>query len=236
MTTLQRGRVVYVAYTQTTDSWDLSQKILRLARKKAFRRLVVDIRQNGGGNNQKYWPLLDAIKSKVVNRRTRPVLLTGRTTFSAAGNFAADVERFTRADRRAARRVAEPVGRLRAGRSPARRARGARRDAVRAEWAAGRHAQPSSRQRPRRGVERRLARRTRPGARQAAPAMRGLVVLALLAAMLGGGNGDRGEAAAAAPGLLRHEGGAEEQRAVQGLGRRDARVCCSGRGRRDAAS
>jgi hypothetical protein len=105
VTTLQRGRVVYVAYTQTTDSWDLSQKILRLARKNAFRRLVVDVRQNGGGNNQKYWPLLDAIKSKVVNRRTRPVLLTGRTTFSAAGNFAADVERFTRA-----RIIGEPPG------------------------------------------------------------------------------------------------------------------------------
>jgi hypothetical protein len=105
VTTLQRGRVVYVAYTQTTDSWDLSQKILRLARKKAFRRLVVDVRQNGGGNNEKYWPLLDAIKSKVVNRRTRPVLLTGRTTFSAAGNFAADVERFT-----PARIIGEPPG------------------------------------------------------------------------------------------------------------------------------
>ena len=105
VTTMQKGRVVYVAYTQTTDSGDLSQRILRLARKKPFRRLVVDIRQNGGGNNQKYWPLLDAIKSKVVNRHTRPALLTGRTTFSAAGNFAADVERFTRA-----RIVGEPPG------------------------------------------------------------------------------------------------------------------------------
>lgn len=105
VTTMQKGRVVYVAYTQTTDSGDLSQRILRLARKKPFRRLVVDVRQNGGGNNQKYWPLLHAIKSKVVNRHTRPALLTGRTTFSAAGNFAADVERFTRA-----RIVGEPPG------------------------------------------------------------------------------------------------------------------------------
>ena len=105
VTTAQRGRVVYVAYTQTTDSYDLSQRILRLARKKAFRRLVVDIRQNGGGNNQKYAPLLQALAGKLVNRHTRPVLLTSRTTFSAAGNFAADVERFTRA-----RIVGEPPG------------------------------------------------------------------------------------------------------------------------------
>ena len=83
----------------------LTASDVRLARKKAFRRLVVDVRQNGGGNNQKYRPLLDAIKSTVVNRRTRPVLLTGRTTFSAAGNFAADLERFTRA-----RIIGEPPG------------------------------------------------------------------------------------------------------------------------------
>jgi hypothetical protein len=40
-----------------------------------------------------------------VNRRSRPVLLTGRTTFSAAGNFAAEVERSTRA-----RLIGEPPG------------------------------------------------------------------------------------------------------------------------------
>jgi hypothetical protein len=38
-------------------------------------------------------------------RRSRPVVLTGRTTFSAAGNFVAEVERFTRA-----RLIGEPPG------------------------------------------------------------------------------------------------------------------------------
>jgi hypothetical protein len=41
----------------------------------------------------------------VVTRRSRPVVLTGRTTFSAAGNFVAEVEQFTRA-----RLVGEPPG------------------------------------------------------------------------------------------------------------------------------
>lgn len=105
LTTLQRGRYVYVAYTHTGDAWDLAERIKRLARKPAFRRLIVDVRQNGGGDNSRYFPLLDALASKVVNRRSRPVLLTGRTTFSAAGNFAADVEESTRA-----RLIGEPPG------------------------------------------------------------------------------------------------------------------------------
>jgi hypothetical protein len=105
VTTLQNGRFVYVAYTQTGAAWDLAERIRRLATKRAFRRLIVDVRQNGGGDNTKYFPLLDAIASKVVNRRSRPVLLTGRTTFSAAGNFAADVEHSTRA-----RLIGEPPG------------------------------------------------------------------------------------------------------------------------------
>ena len=103
--TLQKGRFVYVAYTQTGDAWDLAERIKRLARKPAFRRLIVDVRQNGGGDNSRYFALLDALASKVVNRRSRPVLLTGRTTFSAAGNFAADVEEST-----PARLIGEPPG------------------------------------------------------------------------------------------------------------------------------
>jgi hypothetical protein len=103
--TLQRGRFVYVAYTHTGDAWDLAERIKRLARKPTFRRVIVDVRQNGGGDNSRYFPLLDALASKVVNRRSRPVLLTGRTTFSAAGNFAADVEEST-----PARLIGEPPG------------------------------------------------------------------------------------------------------------------------------
>jgi C-terminal processing protease CtpA/Prc len=83
----------------------LVSRILRLARKPAFRRLIVDVRQNGGGNNTTYGPLLQALRNKWVVRRTRPVVLTGRTTFSAAGNFVAEVERFTRA-----RLIGEPPG------------------------------------------------------------------------------------------------------------------------------
>jgi C-terminal processing protease CtpA/Prc len=105
VTTLQRGKFVYAAYTVTQDPRPLVTRILRLARKRVFRRLIVDVRQNGGGNNSTYYPLLDALKNRAVVRRSRPVVLTGRTTFSAAGNFVAEVEQFTRA-----RLVGEPPG------------------------------------------------------------------------------------------------------------------------------
>jgi hypothetical protein len=103
--TLQRGRFVYVAYNSTYDSADLAARVIGLARKPSFRRVILDLRQNGGGNNAKYSPLLNALANRFVVRRMRPVVLTGRTTFSAAGNFVADIERFTRA-----RLVGEPPG------------------------------------------------------------------------------------------------------------------------------
>jgi hypothetical protein len=103
--TVQRGRFVYVAYNSTFDSVELAARVVRLARKPAFRRVILDLRQNGGGNNSKYAALLNALTNRYVVRRSRPVVLTGRTTFSAAGNFVADIERFTRA-----RLVGEPPG------------------------------------------------------------------------------------------------------------------------------
>jgi C-terminal processing protease CtpA/Prc len=59
--------------------------------------VIVDVRLNGGGNNAAYLPLLDALTRPDVNRRGKLFVLAGRATFSAAGNFVADVDRATRA-------------------------------------------------------------------------------------------------------------------------------------------
>jgi hypothetical protein len=104
LTTLQRGRALYLGYRLTTGpTYDLAQRLLRLARRPAVRRVVVDTRLNHGGDNTTYGPLLDVLQRPVVERKL--VVLTGRATFSAAGNFVADVERFTKA-----RFVGEPSG------------------------------------------------------------------------------------------------------------------------------
>lgn len=59
--------------------------------------MVVDLRLNGGGNNTSYGSLIAALRNRVVNRPGKLVVLTSRITFSAAGNFAADIDHSTRA-------------------------------------------------------------------------------------------------------------------------------------------
>ena len=98
VSTLQRGRVVYVGYNAVRpNTYPASRKILRLARQRKVRRVIVDVRLNPGGDNHTYVWLLGALRSKTVNRRGRLIVLMGRSTFSAAQNFVTEVERRTRA-------------------------------------------------------------------------------------------------------------------------------------------
>src|SRR5829696_4161031 len=105
ITPLQRGRAVYLAYNQTTYPGLIPRRLLRLARKPKVRRVVIDLRLNGGGNNTTYGSLLAALRSRTINRPGKLAVLTSRVTFSAAGNFAADIDRSTRA-----RFFGEPTG------------------------------------------------------------------------------------------------------------------------------
>jgi C-terminal processing protease CtpA/Prc len=87
---------VYLAYRVTSaPSPDVLERLSRLGRRPGVRRVVVDVRLNGGGNNGTYGELLDVLAQPAISRKL--VLLTGRQTFSAAGNFVADVARATRA-------------------------------------------------------------------------------------------------------------------------------------------
>ena len=55
--------------------------------------IVVDLRENGGGNNRTYRPLLDLLTASRANADGRLFALIGRGTFSAAGNFVTDLEK-----------------------------------------------------------------------------------------------------------------------------------------------
>ena len=104
LTSLERGRSLYLGYHMVASPpQSLVDRILRAARKPGFRKLVIDVRHNGGGDNTTYSPLLDLINEKPL--RGKVVLLLGRMTFSAAGNFAAAVDNQTKA-----RLVGEPSG------------------------------------------------------------------------------------------------------------------------------
>ncbi len=95
LTTLDRGRAVYLGYRMTTgDTWATSRRLLQLAGRRGVRRVIVDVRLNHGGDNTTYGALLDAIQRLAKKRVV--VLLIGRATFSAAGNFAADVDALPR--------------------------------------------------------------------------------------------------------------------------------------------
>jgi hypothetical protein len=95
---LAKGRVVYAVYSHTTEPTSrFATALLERARQPNVRRVIVDVRLNPGGDNTTYGPLVQALRSRVVNRQGRLVLLTGRVTFSAAGNFVAEVDAFTRA-------------------------------------------------------------------------------------------------------------------------------------------
>jgi hypothetical protein len=93
---LERGRSLYLGFHQVTyPPPALLDRILRAARSPGFRKLVIDVRANGGGDNTTYGPLLELIKAKPL--RGKVVVLMGRMTFSAAGNFVADVDQETKA-------------------------------------------------------------------------------------------------------------------------------------------
>ena len=96
--TLANGRAVYVGYNSVRLPADaVLRKLERLVRGPRVRRVIVDVRLNGGGDNTTYAYLTSLFGSRVVNRRGRLHLLVGRATFSAAANFAAEIDRDTRA-------------------------------------------------------------------------------------------------------------------------------------------
>jgi hypothetical protein len=98
VTTLARGRAVYVGFNAVfAPAPAVLRRIRRLALVPRTRRVIVDLRLNGGGDNTTYGPLVDLFASKQVNRRGKLFLLIGRATFSAAANFAAEIDRDTRA-------------------------------------------------------------------------------------------------------------------------------------------
>ena len=102
--TIDRGRAVYLGYHHVTGgAYTTAERLVRLAGRPQVRRVVVDVRMNGGGDNTTYGPLVEALGRPAIGRKA--VVLTGRVTFSAAANFVAEVEGRTRA-----RLIGEPTG------------------------------------------------------------------------------------------------------------------------------
>lgn len=103
---LPAARALYVRYSavQRVDPGAVAAMAERAAADDV-ERVVVDLRQNPGGDNHNYPPLLDALAASPAAANGRLFVLTDRVTFSAAANFATELEGDLRA-----RFVGEPMG------------------------------------------------------------------------------------------------------------------------------
>lgn len=103
-TYLDGGKTLYVQYNEVNDAPDgepVSQyfpRIFKEAEERNAQRVILDVRLNGGGNNQLNRPIWHAlIKSERLNQKGKLWVLIGPQTFSAAMNFVDDLELNTNA-------------------------------------------------------------------------------------------------------------------------------------------
>jgi hypothetical protein len=89
---LAAGRIYYVGYNQVTgNTFPTAERLLKAAKSKKLRAVIVDMRNNGGGDNRTYAPLVNAIQR--VGKTKRVIVLISRVTFSAAENFITELEK-----------------------------------------------------------------------------------------------------------------------------------------------
>ncbi len=92
--------IQYNAVRSSTQSGEtiqqFSQQVEMIMESNVVDRVVVDIRHNSGGNNYTYPPLLNVLsQNKKINQPDKLFTIIGRKTFSAAMNFATEMERKT---------------------------------------------------------------------------------------------------------------------------------------------
>jgi hypothetical protein len=98
---LKDSQTVYMKYNVVGDKpgeplEDFFHRVFAFIDTNPVDRLVIDIRDNQGGNGYLNWPLIYAIiRSDKINQRGKLFTIIGRRTFSAAGMCAIYLERHT---------------------------------------------------------------------------------------------------------------------------------------------
>jgi hypothetical protein len=93
---LAESGTLYIRYTAIRRPSDTSVADIReAAARPDVERVVLDLRQNGGGDNHTYTSLLSALRSPEIDQPGRLFVLTDRVTFSAAANLATEIEQGT---------------------------------------------------------------------------------------------------------------------------------------------
>ncbi len=89
---LPARRAVYFRYNAVQPPGSALADAMREAmRGKDVDRVIVDLRNNHGGDNTTYAAFVDFLSSPEMDQPGRLFVLAGRLTFSAAGNFAAEL-------------------------------------------------------------------------------------------------------------------------------------------------
>jgi hypothetical protein len=93
---LADSRTLFVQYNAVEPGINgIADEILTRAKKDDVARVVVDLRHNGGGDNTTMGHFEDVLRDPAIDRPGRLFVIIGRITFSAAANFATDLERET---------------------------------------------------------------------------------------------------------------------------------------------
>ncbi len=93
---LADSRTAYLRFTWSQGSTaQVADELRALVAAERPERVVVDLRHHLGGDNTAYPSLLDALRDEAIDRPGRLFALTGRSTFSAAVNFATELEATT---------------------------------------------------------------------------------------------------------------------------------------------
>ena len=97
---LDDDKTVYFKFNSVMNSpsgeslEDFAQRMFSFIDANAIERLIIDVRNNSGGNNSLLKPILDGVlRSERIGRRGNLFVIIGRGTFSACQNFVNRLER-----------------------------------------------------------------------------------------------------------------------------------------------
>lgn len=92
---LPESRTLYLRYSEVHDLGGLDTEIRDRGAEPDVDRVVLDLRQNPGGDNSTYPLLLHRLQDYAAAHPGRLFVLTDRVTFSAASNLATELEQTT---------------------------------------------------------------------------------------------------------------------------------------------
>lgn len=95
-------KLLYVQQNEVANKPDESvaafyKRVMEFAAANPVDKFVLDLRNNGGGNNGLNRPVVIGLIKSKLDERGRLFVITGRRTFSAAQNFVNELEKYTNA-------------------------------------------------------------------------------------------------------------------------------------------